>query len=66
MNFLVITIIFFIIIIVLTTDDAFSTETGLERAGFARPVSLLWTLDSSAKIRNKKDQRGLARCLSDA
>ena len=29
-----------------------------------RPVRWLWTLDSSAKIRNKEDPRGLARCLS--
>ena len=47
------------------TDDAFSTGTGIERAGFAGPVSLLWALDSSAKTRNKKDRRGLARYRSD-
>ena len=48
------------------SDDAFLIGTGFERAGFARPVRLLWMLDSSTKIRNKKDRRGLARCLSDA
>ena len=39
-------------------DDAFSTGTGLERAGFAGPVRWLWALDSSAKTRNKKDSGG--------
>ena len=48
------------------TDDAFSTGTGLERAGFAGPVLWLWALDSFAKSRNKKDRRGLAQCRSDA
>ena len=40
------------------TDDVFSTETGPERVGISRPVRCLWTLSSSAKIRNKKDLRG--------
>ena len=44
----------------------FSTETGLERVEIVGPVRWLWTLDSSAKTRNKEDRRGLARCLSDA
>ena len=44
----------------------FSTGTGLERVGIAGPVLWLWTLDFSAKTRNKEDRRGLARCLSDA
>ena len=44
----------------------FSTGTGLERVGIAGPIRWLWTLDSSAKTINKEDQRGLARCLSDA
>ena len=39
-------------------DDALSTETGLERAGIARPVHWLWTSGSSTKIRNKNDRRG--------
>ena len=39
-------------------DDVFSTETGIERAGIARPVRWLWTSGSSAKIRNKNDRRG--------
>ena len=47
-------------------DDVFSIGIGLERAGFTGPVRWLWTLDSSAKTRKKKDQRGLARCRSDA
>ena len=46
--------------------DIFSTEIGLERARFAGPVRWLLALDSSAKTRNKKDRRGLARCRSDA
>ena len=50
----------------LVYDDAFSTGTGLERVGFAGPVCWLWALESSAKTRNKKDRRGLARCHSDA
>ena len=48
------------------SDDAFSTGIGLERAGFDGPVRWLWVLDSSAKTRNKKDRRGLARCRFDA
>ena len=36
-------------------DDAFSTGTGLKRAGIARSVRCPWTLGSSAKTRNKKD-----------
>ena len=44
----------------------FSTGTRLKRTGFAGPVCWLWALDSSAKTRNKKDRRGLARCHSDA
>ena len=44
----------------------FSTGTGLERVGIAGPVHWIWALDSSTKTRNKKDRRGLARCLSDA
>ena len=47
-------------------DDAFSTGTGLERAGIVGPVRCLWTLGSSRKTRNKKNRRGLSRCLSDA
>ena len=50
----------------MVNDDAFSIETGLERAGFAGPVRWRWALDSSAKTRNKKDRRGLARYRSDA
>ena len=50
------------------SDDAFSTGTGLERAGFAGPVRWLWALDSSAKTRNKKGLAGACplppRCLS--
>ena len=38
-------------------DDVFSTETGLELVGIARPVRLLWMSDSSAKIRNKRIDR---------
>ena len=41
------------------TDDAFSTETGLELGGIAGPVRCLWMSGSSTKIRNKKDWRGL-------
>ena len=44
----------------------FSTGTRLERVGIARLVRWIWALDSSAKTRKKKDQRGLARCRSDA
>ena len=51
---------------IINTDDAFSIETGLERDGIAGPVRCLWTLGSSTKTRNIKDQRGLACCLSDA
>ena len=47
-------------------DNAFSTGTGLECAGFAGPVRWLWALDSSAKTRNKNDRWGLTRCRSDA
>ena len=39
-------------------DNVFSIETVMERAGIARSVRCLWTLSSSAKIRNKKDWRG--------
>ena len=45
---------------------SFSTGTGLEHAGIVGPVRWLWTLDSSAKTRNKEDRWGLVRCLSDA
>ena len=38
----------------------------MERAEFVGLVRWLWALDSSAKIRNKKDQCGLARCHFDA
>ena len=47
-------------------DDAFSTGIEIECAGFAGLVRWLWALDSSAKTRNKKDRRGVARCRSDA
>ena len=40
------------------TDDAFSTETGLERAGFAGPIRWLWALDSSTKKKTKKKRIG--------
>ena len=50
------------------TDDAFSTGTGLERAGIAGPVRCLWTLDIFVKTRNKKGSAGAhplpLRCLS--
>ena len=41
------------------TNDAFSTETGLEFGGIAGPVRCLWISGSSTKIENKKDWRGL-------
>ena len=47
-------------------DDVFSVGTGLEHAAIVGPVHCLLTSGSFAKSRNKKDQRGLARCLSDA
>ena len=51
-----------------TIDDAFSTGTGLELAGFSGPVHRLWTSSSFAKTRNKKGSAGARllplRCLS--
>ena len=47
-------------------DDVFSIGTGLERDEIAGTVHCLWTSGLSAKMRNKKDRRGLARSLSDA
>ena len=48
--------------------DAFSTETRLERAGFAGPIHRLWTLGSFAKTSNRKGSAGARplplRCLS--
>ena len=38
------------------TDDAFSTETGVEPGGIVGPVRCLMMLGSCTKIRNKKDQ----------
>ena len=58
-----ISIVFSFPILKLDIDDAFSTRTGLERAGIAWPVRCLWTLGSSVKTRNKRYRRGLARCL---
>ena len=52
----------------LEIDDAFSTGTGLESAGFAGPVCRLWALNSFVKTRNKKGSTGVRplplRCLS--
>ena len=53
-------------LMILGRDDVFSIGIGLARVGFARSVRLLRTLDSFAKIRNKKYRRGLVRCLSHA
>ena len=44
--------------LIVCTDDAFSTETGLERAGIAGPVHCLWNVGLLCK--NKK-QKGSAR-----
>ena len=56
------------------TDDAFFNrnwagacwDRWAETGTATGPVRWLWTLDSSAKARNKEDRRRLARCLSDA
>ena len=44
----------------------FLIEIGVERVGIVGSVCWFWTLKSFAKTKNKEDQRGLARCLSNA
>ena len=45
-------------VVLFVGDDAFSTGTGLERAGLAGPVHRFWTSGSSAKTRNIKGSAG--------